>query len=178
MPTCSDARFPAFLIQSVCLGKQHKSNDKQQYQEPHAKILPSQLCAENCHGSVAHKIGYKGNNGRSNGICTFSEGVHHAKVFAAALRWNNLCKVGAAQCLNAALEHPHQHRQQPELPQLLQKHSKQGNAAVAQNADFYQQCGIIFCRQPPKDNGAGERHNLSHQQGQQQARAVQHLSRR
>lgn len=83
VPTCSDARFPAFLIQSVCLGKQHKSNDKQQYQEPHAKILPSQLCAENCHGSVAHKIGYKGNNGRSNGIRTFSEGVHHAKVFAA-----------------------------------------------------------------------------------------------
>ena len=120
-------------------------------------------------GELAHQA-YQGHAHEGSAL---AEDVHEAEVFAAALRGDDLCQIAPAQSLNAALEHTHSHSQDPELPLGHQEHGKEGDAGVGDDADLDEKPGVVLCRQPPEDNGAGEGHKLGQQQGKQQSRVVQ-----
>ena len=81
--------------------------------------------------------------------------------------------MGAAERLHAALEHAHDDGQHPELPLLGQEKRKHRDARVGRDAHRDELCRGVLVRQPPKDEGRRERHDLGHKKRQQKAGGVQ-----
>ena len=81
--------------------------------------------------------------------------------------------MGAAEGLHAALEHPHDDGQHPELPLPGQKERKHRDARIGRDTDRDELRRGILVGQPPEDEGRRERHDLRHQQRQQQSGGVQ-----
>ena len=102
-----------------------------------------------------------------------AENVHQAVKFAAALRGDDLAQVAAAEGLNAALKHSNHDGEKPELPLADHEYSEQHHTGVGDDANLDEQAGVIFCRQPPEQDGAGEGHDLGQKQCQKQSGGVQ-----
>ena len=70
-------------------------------------------------------------------------------------------------------EHAHDDGQHPELPLLGQEKRKHRDARVGRDAHRDELCRGVLVRQPPKDEGRRERHDLGHKKCQQKAGGVQ-----
>ena len=161
------------LIQLIRLAEQDEADGKDNDQRAHGHVFVLQLQPEDMERLPVGELADHGDQGRTQEGRTLAADVHEAKVFAAALRRDDLPQIAAAQRLNAALEHAHQNRQHPELPLGHQKHGEQGNAGVAENADFNEQPRIVPGGEPAEGDGAGKGHKLGQQQCQQQPGGVQ-----
>ena len=86
---------------------------------------------------------------------------------------NELAELAARQRLDAALEQPHADGQHPELRGLAQEERREQRDAEVR-ADSYQQHALRAesCGQTPVGDGRRERHELRHQQRQNQLRRI------
>ena len=141
--------------------EQHEAHDEQHDEGADAHI------------GAAGQLAPHADDHRPEEGCPLAADVEKPEVLARLLRRDDLCKVGAAEGLHAALEHPHDDGQHPELPLLGQKERKHRDARIGRDADRDELRRGILVGQPPEDEGRRERHDLRHQQGQQQPGGVQ-----
>ena len=102
--------------------EQHESHDEQHDEGADTHI-----------GAAGKLASHADDHGAEEGR-TLAADVEEAKVFARLFRRDDLCKVGAAERLHAALEHAHDDGQHPELPLLRQKERKHRDARVGRDA--------------------------------------------
>ena len=141
--------------------EQHESHDEQDDEGADTHI-----------GASGELASHADDHGAEEGRALAAD-VEEAKVFARLFRRDDLCKVGAAERLHAALEHAHDDSQHPELPLPGQEKRKHRDARVGRDAHRDELCRGVLVRQPPKDESRRERHDLGHKKCQQKTGGVQ-----
>ena len=108
--------------------EQHESHDEQHDEGADTHI-----------GAAGELASHADDHGAKEGRALAAD-VEEAKVFARLFRRDDLCKVGAAERLHAALEHAHDDGQHPELPLLGQEKRKHRDARVGRDAHRDELC--------------------------------------
>ena len=103
-------------IQLGSFAEQYESDDKQYRDGGDTRI-----------GHVSN-LSYSAYQHGTHKGCAFTADVIDAEVFAGFFGGDDLGEVGTGESLNGALEHPHQHGQEPELPLLIQLDGEEGDA--------------------------------------------------